>query len=123
MLSNVRFWGVLVWLFAFQIFAATGSGFLNEHIWLNMGTVVSMFMVAAFLLGYSLPESNALSFASIFLLIAAASALMTVRFYELTPYYWYDLMTIIAAPQVFVMAIAGLLATRRQVVNDMQHIC
>ncbi len=118
MLKNARFWGLLLWLFSLQVFMATSGGMLGENIWLDIATGVGMFTVAAFLLGYSLPEGSQLSFASVFLLIAAASAVITFRVHEVTPYRWYDLMTIVAAPQVFVMGIAGLLAVRRSVADN-----
>jgi len=112
MLKNPRFIGIMVWLFAFHVFAATSGGLLAQNPWLDVGTGLFMFTIAAFLLGQSLPLDSGLVHV-IVLLIVAASGLLTLRIYGQVPYRWYDLMTIMAGPQMFVMAIGFWLGNRR----------
>jgi len=111
---SLRFWGVVVWLVAFQVFAATSGGLLIQHFWLDVGTAVGMFTLAAFLLGLSLPLKDDLSYLIVLLLIVTASALLTANFYQQMPYPWYDLMIVMAAPQVFFLAIGFWLGTRQE---------
>jgi len=118
MLRNARFWGVILWVFSLQVFVATYGGRLGENIWLDVATGVVMFMVASFFLGYSLSGSGQVFFVSVFLLIAVDSALITFRVYDQTPYRWYDLMTIVAGPQMFIMSIGCLLASRRRLAQQ-----
>lgn len=123
MLRNARFWGVILWVFSLQVFMATSGGKLGQNIWLDVATGVTMFAVASYFLGYGLSGSGNLAFASVFLLIAVASALITFRVYDQTPYRWFDMMTIVAGPQMFISAIGCLQASRRYRADNTQLNC
>jgi hypothetical protein len=113
MSRSMRLGGIILWLFSFQVFAATSGGLLAKYLWLDIGSVLLMFMTACYLLGHSLPGSNNLALPSVLGLIVIASALMTVRFCNQLPYHWYDLMIVVSAPQVVALAISFGLSHRR----------
>lgn len=118
-MRNSRVWGTILWLFSFHVFVATsGGGKLGQNIWLDIATGVIMFTAAAYLLGMSLSYSEQFSFVVVIMLIAVSSALITFNVYEQSPYRWFDMMTIVAAPQMMAMAIGSLLAFRRQTTDD-----
>ncbi len=114
--------GVLLWLFSFQVFAFTKGGMLAQHPWLDAGSALAMFTVAAAMLGYSLSLKDDLNYASMLFLIVVASGMLTIRINGQAPYPWYDLMIVMAAPQVFFAAIAFRLGTRRELA-DLKAVC
>ncbi|MCX6740328.1 MAG: hypothetical protein NTZ49_03815 [Candidatus Parcubacteria bacterium] len=122
MLKNSRLLGICLWLFSFQVIAFTKGGLLAQHPWLDVGTALGMFTVAAFLLGLSLPAAWDLGFGCVMVIIAASTAVLTARFCQQMPYQWYDLMIVMAAPQVFFMAIGFWMGNRRQPA-DLQVKC
>ncbi len=113
MLRNTRLFGILLWLFAFQTFAATSGGYLANHLWLDISAGLLMFMAACLLLGFSLPGSNDLAMPSMLILIFMASLMLTARIGGHLSYKWYDLMIVMAAPQVVVLAISFWVANHR----------
>ncbi len=113
MLRISRLMGVLLWLFSFQVFALISQSMPAQNFWLDVGTALGMFVVAAFVLGLSLTDNSDLSYVSTLFLVVVASAVMTFRFLGQTPYVWYDLMIIMAAPQVMALAIGFSLTTRQ----------
>ena len=122
-MRNARFWGVLLWLFSFQMFVATSGGMLGKYIWLDVVTGLVMFMVSCWILGQDLPGGNEMALASALLLVLTASAVLTFRIYDQVPWKWWDTMTIVAAPQVAVLAISCLLASRRNSADNLQLNC
>jgi hypothetical protein len=115
---SLRFWGALLWLFALHVVAITGEGVLAQDLWLNIGSALGMFSVAAYILGLSLPPDVTdftLSHICALVLIIISSALLTLKFINQLPYQWYDLMICMAAPQVFVLSIGYWLTTRRHI--------
>lgn len=109
-----RLMGVILWLFSLNLFVATYGGRLAKNPWLDIALGLGMFMTACYLLGDSLPGSSDLKHALVLLLILMSSALLTARINGRTQFQWYDMMVIVAAPQVVAMIIGYLLAYRRQ---------
>ncbi|MFC1598964.1 hypothetical protein ACFL2U_03095 [Patescibacteria group bacterium] len=116
---RMRFWGIILWLFAFNVFAATSGGLLAQNPWLDVGTALVMFSVATFMLGQGLHWNSDLSHIIVLLLIVAASGLLTMRIYGQVNYRWFDLMTVMAAPQMVAMAIGFWLRTRYELAEPL----
>jgi len=110
---NFRFWGIVLWLFAFNVFAATSGGLLAKYIWLEVVTAIGLFSVASYFLGRSLSWKDQVGYVIMLMFIVVASAMLTLRVNGHLPYPWYDTMTIVAAPQMLVMVIGFWLANRR----------
>ena len=114
---STRFWGVCLWLFAFNVFVVTSGGLLAQNPWLDVGTALVMFSVATFMLGQSLHWNSDLRQILVLLLIVAASGLLTMRIYGHVQYRWFDLMTVMAAPQMVAMVIGFWLGNRRELAD------
>jgi hypothetical protein len=117
MFRNPRIIGALLWLFSLQVFAATNGGLLAQHLWLDIGTALIMFIIASYYLGRGLTTHTDLAFYFVLMLILAASAVMAIRFCDQMQLHWYNATIIMAGPQVFAMSIGFWKAGRHHLAN------